>query len=153
MVYCAPEYKKIYTIRYIDISRYTHIVSHCVYRLWWNLEKTYMFYIFDWFISAHPHILVFVYTCLYPRILTCLNLQVHMLLLPSLHPHILASSHPHILRFMCTCLYPCILPSSCPQFHVCLLVSSHPHMLVSSGLCVLASILTSSGQFVLDTSE
>ena len=104
-----------------------------------------MFYIFELFISSHPDILMFVYTCLYPRILTSLYLQVHTPLLPYLHPH--------MLRFMCDCLYPCILTCSYPQVHVCLLVSSNPHILASSGFRVLASMLTLSGQCVLDTNE
>ena len=138
-----------------------------------------MFYIFDKFISSHPRILIslgsfalpcilassyahVVCTWLYPCIRTSLYLQVHMPLLASLHPHILrfvcsclypCTSHPHILRLISVSFYTRILASSYPQIHVCLLVFSHPHILVSSGLCVLASILTSSGQCLLDTNE
>ena len=100
-----------------------------------------MFVIFDLFISSHPHILMFVCTCLYPRILTSSYLQIHMPLLTSLQPH--------ILRFVYAFLYPSILTSSCPhtQVYMCQLVSSHPCILISSGSCVLAlysCILTAS---------
>ena len=120
-----------------------------------------MFDIFDWFISSHPHIpvslgscalacilqssrphtLLFVCTCLYPRILTSSYLQVHMPLLESLHLH--------ILRFISVSLYTRILLSSYPQIHVCLLVSLHPHIFISSSLCVLVGILTSSHPSIL----
>ena len=86
--------------------------------------------------SSHPYILMFVCTCLYPRILTSSYPQVHV--------HSLASLHPHILRFVCACLYPCILTSSYPQVYVCLLVYLYPHILISLGLCALVGILTSS---------
>ena len=94
---------------------------------------------------SHSHILIFMCTSLYPRILTSSYPQVHVPLLASLHPH--------ILRFVCACLYHWILTFSYPQFHVCLLVSLHPHILGSLGLYVLASMFTSSGQCVLDTNE
>ena len=109
--------------------------------------------------SSHSHILMLVYTCLYPRILTSSYLQVNMPLVASLHPH--------ILRFKCACLYTCILTSLYPQFicaswfsnilispvHMRFLVFSHSHILVSSGLCVLASMPTSSGQSFLDADK
>ena len=112
-----------------------------------------MFDLFDLFISSQPHILrllcpclylrflashilMFVCTCLYPLILTSSYLQLHMLLLASLHPH--------ILKFVCACLYPCILPSLYPQVCACLLVSLHPDILISSDSYLLASILASS---------
>ena len=114
--------------------------------------------------SSHPHVLRFLCTCLYPRILISSCSCVLACILASLHPHvfrficlclhpcillssgscvlvcILASSHPHILRFICVSLYPRILASSYPQVYARLLVSSHPHILVSSGLCVLVSM-------------
>ena len=82
---------------------------------------------------------MFVCTCLYPRILTSLYLQVHMPLLTSLRSH--------ILRFVCACLYPCILTSSHPQDnHVlaCILASSHTHILTIMCACWYPRILTSS---------
>ena len=91
--------------------------------------------------SSHPHIIMFVCTCLYPRIITSSYFQVHMPLLTSLHPH--------ILRFMCACLYPCIFTSSYPQVYMCQLVSSHPCILISSGSFVLACILRSSHPHIL----
>ena len=87
---------------------------------------------------------MFVFTCLYPRILTSSYLQAHIPLLIFLHPH--------IFKFACACLYPCILISSgscvlsCilgfsyPQVHVCLLVSSHPYVLISSAWYTLSYI-------------
>ena len=113
----------------------------------------------------HSRILRFVCTCLYPCILTSSYPQVHKCQLLYSHPCILissdswvlacvlASSHPHLLRFMCACWYPPILTLSYPQAHVYLLVSSHRHILLSSVFCVLASMLTSSDQRVLDTNE
>ena len=101
-------------------------------------------------VSSHPHILMLVCTCLYPRILTSSYLLVHMPSLSSLHPHNLISSvshvlacifaslhphilrfisvwivslHPHILRFICACLYTCTPTSSYPQ------ASEHHHIL------------------------
>ena len=78
--------------------------------------------------SSHPHILMFVCTWLYLRILKSSYLQVRMPLL--------TSPHPHIHRFVCACLYSCILTSLYPHVHVCLLVSSHLYILVSSGFSV-----------------
>ena len=118
-----------------------------------SLKVTCVFDLFDLFISSQPHILrllcpclylrflashilMFVCTCLYPLILTSSYLQLHMLLLASLHPH--------ILKFVCACLYPCILPSLYPQVCACLLVSLHPDILISSDSYLLASILASS---------
>ena len=95
--------------------------------------------------SLHPHIFKFICRCLHPCILISSGLCVLVC--------ILASSHLHILRFICVSLHPHILTSSYPQVYARLLVSSHPHILVSSGFCVLASMLTSLGQSVLDTNE
>ena len=125
-----------------------------------------MFDIFDLFISLYPHILIFlgscaltctlacshhyilmfVCTCLYPRILTSSYLQVHV---PSL-----ALLHLHILRFVC--ILACNLVSSHPlslrlMHSGCLLVSSHPYILISLGSCtpVLVGILVSSHPHIL----
>ena len=86
-----------------------------------SLEKTYMFYIFDWFISSHTHIFISLNSCA--------------------RDYIIASSHPHIIKFIGVSLYTRILASSYSQIHVCLLLSSHPQILVSSSLCVLAGTL------------
>ena len=119
-----------------------------------------MFDLFDLFISSQPHILrllcpclylrflashilMFVCTCLYPLILTSSYLQLHMLLLASLHPH--------ILKFVCACLYPCILPSLYPQVCACLLVPLHAHIVVSSGSFVLACILAWSHPYIFSS--
>ena len=92
--------------------------------------------------SLHSHILMFVCTCLHPRILRSSYLQVHM---PCLHHCILISSgscvlacilaflHPHNLRFISVSFYTRILGSSYPQIHVYFYAS----MLTSSGQCVL----------------
>ena len=112
--------------------------------------------------SLHPHIFRFICPCLHP----CMLISFGSCVFAS----ILASSHPDILTFICVSLYPRILTSSYPQVHVCLLVYLHPHILiplgslrllvsldphilVSSSLCMLASMLTSSGQCVLDRNE
>ena len=106
--------------------------------------------------SSHIHIFRFLCICLYLRILTSSNLQVHMSLLASLRPHIhrfcvlaciFASSHPHILRFISVSLYPRILAFSCPQAYECLLLSLH---FTSSYHQVHVSLLVSSQAFVLD---
>ena len=71
-------------------------------------------------ISSHNHILISLGSCTlvacwYPRILTSLYLQVHVLWVLV---NIFASSRRHILRFM---------------YSGCLLVSSHPHIFMSLG--------------------
>ena len=110
--------------------------------------------------SPHPRIsiLIFVCTCLYPRIPTCSYPQVHTPLLASCIlvssgscalACILASSHPHILKFISVSFYTHILASSYPQIRGCLLVSLHHHILISSGSCVLAGILPSSHSHIL----
>ena len=86
-------------------------------------------------VSSNPHILRFMCTCLYPRILTSSYFQVHVL---QVLVGILASSHPHILRFMYSGFWQ---------------VSSHPHILISLGSCTLGAcwysfILTSSYPYV-----
>ena len=100
-----------------------------------------------------PNILMFVCTCLYPRILTSSYLQAHI---PCFYPCILissgwavlacilASSHPHILRVIIVSLYTRILACSYSQIQVCFLVSLHRHILIVPGSCVLVGILASS---------
>ena len=101
----------------------------------------------------HCHILRFLCTCLYPRILTSSDLQVLMSFQASLHPHfyvlawILASLHLHILRFISSSLYPRILASSYPQVHACLLVFLH---FTFSYHQVHVCLLVSLQAFVLD---
>ena len=116
-------------------------------------------------VSSHPRILISLCLCVFACVLSSLHPHIFRFICPFLHPCILissgscvfacilASSHPDIFRFICVNLYPCIRTSSYPQVHVRLLVSSHPHILISSGLCVLASMLTPSGQRVLNTNE
>ena len=125
-----------------------------------------MFDMFDLFISLHHYILMFMCTCLYPRILTSSYPQVRVCLLVTSYTHILLSLgsctlsacwYPHVLISLgsCTpgaCWYPRILaPSYIFRFTYswCLLVSLHHHILISLGSCTLGAcwyprILTSS---------
>ena len=140
-----------------------------------NLHVSYIWLVYI-LRSSHPHILRFLCTCLYPRILISLCSCVLSCILTSLHSHIfrficpcwhpcilissgscvlaciLTSSH-FISSVTCACLYTYVLTSSYPQVHMRLSVLSHPHILASSGLCVFVSMLTSSCQCVLDTNE
>ena len=108
-----------------------------------------MFYIFDWFISSHSHILVCMYLLVssYPYIFLSSGSYARACIPASSYPqvpvYLLVSSHPHILRFMCACFYFCILTSSYPQVHVCLLVSLHPRILRFMCACQYAHILRS----------
>ena len=128
-----------------------------------------MFYVFDWFISSHRHTLIslrfctlacilassYPCLCILASILAFLYLCNFMFICPCWHPCVclLVPLHPHILRFISASLHTRIVASLYPQIHVCLLVSSHPHILVSLGSCVLVSMLTASGQCLLDTNE
>ena len=85
--------------------------------------------------SSHQHILVFVCTCLYSRIVTSSYPQIHVPLL--------ASMHPDIIRFMCACLYPSRLTSPYCQVRKFQLVSSHPsssYSQVHNLVCILVSL-------------
>ena len=88
--------------------------------------------------SSHPHILIFVCTCLYPHILTSSYSQVNL--------PFLTSRHPDILRFLCVSLQPCILTLPYPMAYVlrvlvCVLTFAYPKAHV---LWVLVGILASS---------
>ena len=105
-------------------------------------------------VSSHPHFLMFVCTCLYPRILTSSYLQVVWSLEITYMFDIfdwLISSHSQILISLGSCAFSCILASSHPHILVCvyLLVSSHPYILVSSGSYPLSCILIGSGSCAL----
>ena len=135
-------------IRYIDVSRYIVIR-----------------YIFGLFILLHSRILISLCLCALVCILPSLHLHIFRFIQPCPHPCVLTSwgscvlacilacSHPNILRFISVSLYTRILPSSYPQIHMCQLVSPHTHILVCSGFRVLSSMITSSGQCVVDTNE
>ena len=87
-----------------------------------------MFNMFDLVISSHPHIPRYLYTCLYPCIVTSLHLCVRVYLLVSLHPCILISLGSCVLASNLVLSHPLILGL---VYFVCLLVSSHPHVLIS----------------------
>ena len=101
----------------------------------WSLEVTYMFHIFDLFISSDPHILISLGSCALAYILASSYPYVLVYFLVSSHPYILISSGSYALAD--------IPVSSYPQVRVCLLVSLHLHILISSGWYVLAGILAS----------
>ena len=101
-----------------------------------NLHVCYIWFVY---ILAYPHahILRFLCTCLYPRIIISSCSCVLAC--------ILASSHPHIPRFMCACWYPHILGSS----DLCvLLVCSHLQVNVFS-IPINKRILASLSSLVL----
>ena len=104
-----------------------------------------MFYMFDLFISSHPHILISLGSCS----LTCILASSHphilmfVFFLVSSHPYVLISSdlctlaaslHPHILRFVCACLSPHIL-LTLRSYTLC--ACWFTHIPISLGSCIL----------------
>ena len=138
-------------LRFLCTCLYPHILaSSCLCVLACILASSHP-NIFRLICPFIPCILISSGSCVLGCILASLHPYILRFVSVSLYPCILFASH--ILRFMCACLYLCILISSYDLAHVSLLVPSHLHIFVSLGLSILASMLTSSGQCVLDMNE